>query len=259
MKKGQITLFVILGAVLLILILLVFTFRETLMEQATKVGIPTTIAMSKEAKEVQNEMTRCLRNSAETGLITMALQGGYVMFDPKTPYTEATTTMYYIPYVGTAYLYYKGKNMVPTKETMERQLEGYITANLEICEKDYSGLEVEYGDYDTSVTIEENQVSIDINTKVSVTKEETTSSFRDIYIEVPVRLGGLRDITNQIVEEQVKTGKEGICLSCISRIAANNDVEISIDRVGEDVFYMLTDQKSKLAGENYIFIMANQF
>lgn len=259
MKKGQITLFVILGVVLLILILLAFTFRETLLEQATESGILPTLSLSREAVYVQSDMTRCLRNSAETGLVTMALQGGYVMFDPKTPYTEATTTIYYIPYVGTAYLYYKGKNMVPTKETMEKQLEGYITANLEICEKDYADLEVEYGEYDTSVTIEENQVDINIKTKVGVTKEGTTSSFRNIYIEVPVRLGELRDITNQIVEEQVKTGREGICLSCISRIAANNDVEVNIDRVGEDVFYMLTDQKSRLSGENYIFIMANQF
>lgn len=258
MKRGQVTVFVIVGIVLAIAIILMFTFRERIIQGVNEVGITGTLAMSSEAKQVQSDMTGCIKSLAETGVALMALQGGYTDLG-NIPHTDTRSRISYLPYTGTAYMYYQGKNTVPTKETMEKQLAYFITENSMACQKQYPGLEVSYGNMSTSIKINEDNIQIKTNSIVKVKKEQKESSFNSLNTEVAVRLGKVRDVLNQIAEEQIKTSKSEICTSCITRIAAQNNMEINIDRIGEDIFYLVTDQKSKLGGNNFIFISANKF
>lgn len=258
MKKGQVTLFVIIGLVLAALIILSFIFKENIAEQASKIGLKQ-LMMSQEAKKVQSDMQACIQDVAELGLITMGLQGGYSTIDSRVLHTETQTKINYVPYDGTAYSYFKGQNLVPTKEIMEKQLAYFVTSNIGTCENPYEDMEVNYGKTTALATLQKEKISLNVNTEVKVKKGTTESGFKSVTLSIPVRLGTVQNVANEIVTKQIKISEEEICVSCIARIAAENDVEVEINKVGEDVFYLVTDEKSRIADTNFMFVLANKF
>lgn len=259
MRKGQITVFVIIGLILVALIALSFGFKEQIMEQASRIEVTKGLTMSKEARDVQSDMQSCLTELAEFGLVVMGLQGGYTDLGTRVQYTDTTAKMNYIPYFGTAYLYYKGQNLVPTKEMMEKQLSDFITTGSGMCEKQYPGLEVDYGRIKASTEIKDDKIKLNLNLDVKVKKEERESGFKNVKTEVPVRLGIIQSVVDEIIDQQIRISEEELCISCITRIAAQNGMEVDIDRVGNDIFYAVTDEKSEIAEGSYMFLLANKF
>lgn len=259
MKRGQITLFIIIALVLVASVVLLFKFKDDIIQQASKVEITRELTMTQEVRKVQSNLKDCTKGIAELGLIVMGLQGGYTQLSHEIKYTNTQTSMEYIPYFGTAFFYYKGQNLVPTKEIMQKQLENFITSNFITCEKQYPGLEIDYGKINTSVKIENEKIILNINSNIKVRKEKIESGFNNIMIELPIRLGIIQNISNNIVQEQIKISKEDICVSCISRIAAKNNILVDIKKINEDVFYTLTDNNSKIGDYDYIFMFANKF
>ncbi|MDP2908644.1 MAG: hypothetical protein Q8N77_02445 [Nanoarchaeota archaeon] len=258
MKNGQVTAFVIIGIVLAAVITLSFIFKESIAEQASKIGLKQ-IMMSKEAKKVQSDMQACIGDIAELGLITMGLQGGYSTIDSRVMHTETQTKINYIPYDGTAYSYFKGQNLVPTKEIMEKQLAYFVTSNIDTCENPYEDMEVSYGKTTAMATLQKEKISLNVNTEVKIKKGTAESGFKSITLNMPVRLGTVQEVANEIVTKQIKISEEDICVSCVARIAAENDVGVEIDKIGEDVFYLITDEKSRIADTNFMFVLANKF
>lgn len=259
MRKGQITIFVIIGLILAVLILLSFVFKESILEQASKFEITKGLTMSTEARRIQSEMQGCIEDLTNLGLIVMGLQGGYSTLNPRIKYTDTQTVIGYIPYYGTAYLYFKGQNLVPTKEMMEKQLADFVTSNIVTCESEYKDVEVTYGEASSIAVIQEEKIRLDVNMDVKVKKEAAESGFKTITINVPVRLGAIQDVASNIIDKQIKVSEEEICISCIARIAAENDMTVDVNKIGEDIFYSLTDEKSRIAGYEYTFLIANKF
>lgn len=259
MKRGQATVFIILGAIVLALIVLLYSFRENIVEEASKIEITRTIAMGEEAREVQADMEGCVKGVAELGLVVMGLQGGYATMGQKTRHTNTGTRVDYVPYEGTAYLYFQGQKLVPTKESMEKQIINFTITNMAICEKQYTDIDVTYGKMNGIAKVYDEKVSFEFDTDVKVRKGERESKIKTIDFQIPVRLGLIQKAASSIVSEQIKTSKTSVCMSCITRIASENDLEIGIDRVGEDIIYTITDKKSKIGNMDYVFMFANKF
>lgn len=259
MRKGQVTVFVIIGLVLVSLIALSIAFKEEIMEQASKIEITKVLTMSKEARTVQSDMENCLTELAEFGLAVMGLQGGYTTLGTRIHHTETTSKMNYLPYFGTAYLYYKGQNLVPTKEMMEKQLSNFMTTGIGMCEKEYTGLEIDYGEVRVSTNIQEDEIKFSLDMDVKVKKGDRESGFKNAKAEVPVRLGTIRNVLDDIIDQQIKVSEEELCISCIARVAADNGMEVDIDRIGDDIFYTVTDEQSEITGGAFIFLLANKF
>lgn len=253
MRKGQITIFVILGLVLGTLVILSFMFREGIVEQASKVGIIKELAMSKESRKVQSDMKECMEDAAYDSLIKLGLQGGYVDLG-RLQYTqlpEATG----LDYEGTAYLYYKGQKKTPTLKQMQNELEKDLTTRSTNCKKEYKEFSVSYGRAIPKVEIKENKITFNINWVVEIQKEESKSIVKYVTFEVPLRLERIRNVVNEIIEEQT----EEICLSCMAETGFKNDMIIDVEEINEDIFYLITDEKSKIRDKNYMFLIANKF
>jgi hypothetical protein len=260
MRKAQVTVFIIIGVILVALISLSFAFKDSILEQAGKFEITKGLAMSAEARKVQSDMQVCMKDVTELGLIVMGLQGGYTTLTPRVQYsTESQTVLNHVPYEGTAYSYFKGKNLVPTKETMGKQLATFITTYVTACEPKYEDLEVTYGKASSVVGVQDKKIVLNINMDVKIKKGETESGFKQITTELPVRLGTMQSVVNQIVDKQIKTSEEELCVSCIARIAAENGMTVDVNKMGDDIFYSLNDENSKVAGYYYTFMMANKF
>lgn len=259
MKKGQVTVFVIIGLILLAAVISLIAFKEEIVKQADKISLTKGIMMSQEARKVQSDTEECTKDLAELGLIVMGMQGGYSIIDSRVQYTDTHTVFQYVPYIGTAYAYYKGQNLAPTKEIMETQLALFITETMLACHTTYKDIDVTYGNPVTTASIQNDKIMLNIDMDVKVKKGETESGFETLTVELPVRLGKVQEVTGEIIDKQIKVSEEEVCISCIARIAAENDMEVSISKVGEDIFYSLTDKKSKVLGYDYNFMIANKF
>ena len=274
MRKGQITIFVIIGLVLLVLIMIFFAFKDSIIEQAGKVGIVRGLAMTQEAIKVQSDLAGCVKGVAEEGVILMGVQGGYAVFDSRVKHTDKQTTQDFIPYfgtvssyldenasyAGTAYSYFEGKNLVPTKKLIEQQLASFVTRNMEKCKRRYTDIDVTYGDVNTLAVIRDEKISLKLDMDVKVKKGGTESGFKNFNTDLPVRLGTVQNILSRLVEKQIKTGAGQVCLTCASDVlAAEEDVQVKMYRVGGDVFFSLTDKKSKIGDYGYTFVSAGKF
>ena len=252
MRKGQITLFVILGIVLTIIVVSSFIFREGIIEKISDTEIVKGISMSEEARMVQSDMEACMMDVATTLLIRMGLQGGYLNLE-KVPYAQVPEALNHLGHDGTAYLYYKGQNRVPSLRQMQSDLTNDITTLSILCEREYDDLSLNYGRVVPKIDIVDDEIQFDINWVIDIQKGDRKSVVKHLKFEIPSTIGKMRKVVNEIVESQT----EEICLSCLAEIGFENDVVISIERIDEDIFYLITDNNAK--NENFIFLMANQF
>ena len=205
-------------------------------------------------------MKGCVKDVTELGLVVMGLQGGYTAMNPRIQYTTETQTfLNYVPYEGTAYLYFKGQNLVPTKEVMEKQLANFITTYMTACEKEYTDLEVTYGKASNVVGIQKEKITLAVNTDVKVKKGTAENGFKKITLELPVRLGTIQNVADQIIDKQIKVSEDELCVSCIARIASENGMTVDINKLGDNIFYSLNDERSKVVGYEYTFTIANKF
>ena len=142
MKKGQVTLFIILGIVILIVIGALFGLRalsvnSKLYEQGGKsISVPTQL------KPVTNVISDCIENVAVEGLNIMGLQGGYIDIPqdiiPRGSLNVFSNSLYINKNIRVPYWSYESvsgipKQQIPTIKEMENSLSSYVNTNLEDC------------------------------------------------------------------------------------------------------------------------------
>ena len=126
MKRGMVSVFIIIGLILLI----VFGFVMSLYR-----GIVTPPKnLPKEADSIVLYTKACMENVAQRGLDIMSLQGGYINL-PRTLETDPRTHInlgFKVPY-----WYFNGRNYRPSLKSMEEELEAYVDENVLQCINEY--------------------------------------------------------------------------------------------------------------------------
>lgn len=261
MRKGQISFFVILGLVLVSIIIGMVLYREEVYSKLGEVGIVKEAALPPQVENIKDETRACLQYFGEDAIVLLGLHGGYLKLDPRIQYSKAFTGAFSdMGYEGTAYLYYEGQKKVPSLKTIEQGIINYIKENIKECQKEYTGFKIDYDTrYSPKVEIQEEKVSFDIAWYVTVTKDEKEYKIRNFKFDTPVALGKMYNIVNEIIDMQVELKSDGVCLSCLADIGAENQVKIESQGIAEDTFYVITDEKSTIAENFYIFVIANRF
>ncbi len=154
-KKSQITIFVILAIVVLIIagVTLYFVLKTKTPTQTTT---PERSEVSNELKPLQQYIEGCIATIGHEGVISLGQHGGYI--DPndeylsgrvfiKRPSLQYDSDVAYLspddPYSGVAYWYYSFSqgncancqmmSQTPYLDEMERQLSIYISENIDTC------------------------------------------------------------------------------------------------------------------------------
>ena len=76
MKRGQVTVFVIIGLVLVVAIGLVFMYKDKIITTQEKLG--EGVALSESEQEVQVIVENCLEETAKEAIILLGYQGLYI-------------------------------------------------------------------------------------------------------------------------------------------------------------------------------------
>ncbi len=247
-KRGQLSIFIIIGIVIVTGVVLYFVFNKPL----NKPNGGNTI-------NVGDVLDQCLKETAQRGVLKIGEQGGYYIL-------EENKTFYSFPYL-TSYYLKDGKNLVLSKENIEKQIGFYIDDNLQACFDENlktfetQGFNLSYGNIKSSVIIKENSIDIKTNMNLIASKGDSNDRFDKIDSNIkPVRLLVLLDLSNKIVNEQVQDTRK-TCISVLGKDANESGVKINVYKTGNknDFVYVISDPLSNFSCNAYNFTFAAEY
>lgn len=244
--KGQIAAFMIVAIVLIVLLALIIHIAGvTQVEQGQAQTAERNIESS--MTSLNEYVTGCLRKSAETGLLMIGAQGGYVYPEVPPGYMEYDNTRVH-------YGYLLGYNTVPSREDVAKyQLGRYILEMVPDCTGEFTQFshlgQISARDSDVRVDINDNNVVINLRYPITISTPYHTSTVSDFSTVLPVRLGHLLDIEDEISSRTV-LNPNWIELTWLNSL----DVKaVGTPMAGNKLFYSLTDPQSKMGGTPYVY------
>lgn len=192
MKKGQVTLFIITGIVILLITGLLYAFLGS---DVLKAGPPENI------KSVVVYTEQCIENTADEGTMIQKMQGGYIKMPERLSRAEAYINMGF----SVPYWYYDRMDYMPSKYRMEKELAQYIDENLDRCLEDYkvfSQYEIESETPDSDVTIASDEIQIITNypLKIKELAGDKVHNWKEFRVDKDDKLGKLHSLAKDIME-----------------------------------------------------------
>jgi len=231
-KKAQISVFLLIGIVILVIIG-IFLYQRTQVVKAPEVTAPANVAA------VQVYVQQCLEKTGEDGILHNSLQGGYYQnFDmPSIP----AVGFYRVP------VYFNGLSVsMPTDDKIKSEFELFVRDKLSSCTGGFESVKghtvAEEGNVSVkSMIIGVNKISVEYDYPLLVDGKTEIRKFTSDY---SFRLGKVYDVVQSLMEKS-KEEPAFLCLSCyISAGLENNLVFDSLTR-GEYYVVIAKDMTTK--------------
>ena len=136
-RKGQITVFVVLGILLLLALVLVVLFQKEVIVFKPEELIPT------EKGKITNFITSCIDQIGEEAIYTLGLQGGYLEI-PSQISADAYQHLQLTPYNLVPYWARGESKRIPTLDEIKADLDRRIENELRICLMDREAFQESY-------------------------------------------------------------------------------------------------------------------
>lgn len=241
-KKAQISLFVILGIVLVaVVVFAIYAFTQDF-SLKTKKETAQEISFNTQVDKINSYVRSCVKDLGEEGLITLGRQGGLIRL--RNDYFETG-------YANISYAYNQ-KNTFPSLDTLGNELSDYISQNLEsfcIFEND-TFYEITPGRIMTKVYFTEDSTRIEATWSIVVMAENDTKELKNFEVELPVRVQKVHEAVEKMLENP-----ESMNLELIENSLENMNVKGFLKDEKNQV-YIVLDHDSKLRGGSYKFLFA---
>jgi len=239
-KRGQVTIFIIIAIILVVSIVGFFLFRQQLESRGV---------LTPQDEGVYLFVENCIEEIGKDAIYYIAENGGY--FLPP----EFSTSQ------GIPYYYSNGKNYMPSKKDIEKEISYYMNNLLPSCTQDFidsSESSIIQGKIETETIIKEKEIIFNVKYPLSIRKDESTTLFEDFKdVKISVRLGIIYNVIEEIIQEQLTN--EYICLTCISNIVLENDLTIDMVSIEEAIIFSVIDEYSKIRDVPLKFMFANKY
>ena len=238
-KRGQVTTFMIVGLVILIIFVLLFAVRRS------GFGIKAQDYLQSSADDIKSKIDSCIEKNAMDVLDLIGKQGGYLNPSDNT----------YLMYNGyrVAYLCFnipntdQCANAMVNKADIEKQLNDYLGKNIQNCVQTNLGKSL-LSTYDMSTskinirtTIEKNSVSFEVDPGITLTKGTSSLVIPAYKKAVSVPIGLLLDTTYFIVNEEAD---KGVFFEVPYMLSERGAVEVYKDQPYPDKIYILNARNS---------------
>ena len=201
-KRGQVTIFIIVGLAILFVVGATLFFKEAIVERGLFRDIKEPEIIPEQIIAVDFYVDGCIEQVAEEGLTLIGNQGGYINL-------EDVPTLEVLEGLKTAYWYYSGGSVFskyPSKEDIEKNLEDYIENNLEGCISNFDLLEEEFSietkGVVSKVNIEDDSTIIKVRYPLDITKESIEYYLSDHVVETNIKLGRIYDLAKTIMDKE---------------------------------------------------------
>jgi len=235
MKRGQVTLFIVLALVILAIIGVISYYYANLTE--LDIG---DITLPQEVRNYKETLNDCLGTITEEAVILISLQGGYFNL-PDENFEDII-----------AYYYIKGQSTIPTLRQMGSELSNYVRTYMDSCIMQDNQYDIKTNEKQITTNILQDSVNFKINYDFALTFNEKEYKIKDEYSnEYQLPMGKMYNIASSIIQEQLQD-KDNICYSCILSLAAENNVKIKINSFENSLLFTIIDK-------DYTFAFANQY
>lgn len=228
-KKGQITVFIIIG-ILLLMVLGIFAYISFMTGDTGSRQEATTLPLQEEG--IKTYVEACLQKTARDGIELIGMQGGYYKTDRFSSnyikptegeslefFPQSNITIPYWVYLASKNNdpYYILQTNTPTLRSsdgdpsVEKELEAYIDANLGSCINDFTafrqqGMNIEYGAPVSDVIIAEENILVGLRYKVQFKSKDATFTMERFSTELNLNLKKLYGQMLNLVELEIREG-----------------------------------------------------
>ena len=232
-KRGQLTLFVILGILIVVItLLLLFFFKPSVLGfESTSVRPDTFEACVKEG----------LDESIPLLAPTIGFSGSYF---------NKTYDGIAVPYVCYSDEYYKPCVVqVPFLENeFKRSLSAILESRITDCYNNYvnefkrQGYDVTAGNIDVSMDLQKDKIKVDIKAPLSVSAAGSSATFQDLSFEIQTKIYDILMLANNIVKYETTYGEYEL----VSSQLLYPDLPVNAIKLGDEtVIYIINDKEIK--------------
>lgn len=199
MKKGQITIFIIIGLLIILSVGLVLYFTS----QQTLAPVKRAVAVPQGGEDVYDYVVNCINTLGKEALITMGTQGGFVSMPPiieRNPNAHILADPLGVRKVPL--WYYEGEDRVPTLGYMQKDVQTYIQDNLRSC-TDFTSFTdrtiVPAAELIPIVTFTDSDVVIEVKWNIDIESPEKLVQLTEFVSVFPVRYKQLYDLATTLM------------------------------------------------------------
>ena len=243
-KRGQFTLFVVLGVVLLLVVGAVMYYNGNL--SSVYSSLSGGVSLPSQVQEVADHVQECVDTSAYEAVVNIGYTGGYYSL-PALSYIDSNLS-YVVPY----YLY-DGVDSSLSSDALSSELNAYISSLVTSCVyfEQFSSFTITSGEISVDSTIDQNVVSVEVSYPLVVGVDQESYTLSDPYTtEVSANLGWLHDIAQQIVVYDIANPDTIDYTNLLSYGVSN----ILVAPVSNDTYvYVLQDTSSGIGNYSFFF------
>jgi len=252
MKKGQVTVFIIVGLLIVGIVGGVGYSIKVNKDAKLSEEFFSSIEIKPQINNLQSSVFNCMDQVSKDGLEEIGIQGGFY---------EKPKKFFDLEWAFIPYYYYEGDFFMPSKKTIESELSKYVNDNLKICldEIDSGDFEMNYKTAKTKTFIREKEVGFNIDLGVGIEKEGNKITLE--LEEFPVVVDSALSSILEVAEYYTYTHKEDpkmVCISCLGEVAEERD--LYVDAINFDANTILVViSENMTASEPYAFEFLNKY
>lgn len=227
MRKGQVTLFIIIAIILVAGIIGFFLLKDRLFVKTFPAKF----------QPIENYFLDCVKQKAQAGKEILADRGGWIYppdFSPGSEYAPFSSQLDFYG-IGVPYWYYLSgnnfvKEQVPSISKMEEQLSRYVKENLDCDFSDFEsqGYTINLTMRNVKVKINELNIDITVDADLNIIKEAESASQTSHKASMDSKLGRFYNSALKIYNyEKQSTFLENYAVDALRLYAPVDGVEIS--------------------------------
>jgi len=206
-KKAQVTIFIIVGIVMLLAVALVLLLQKQIVSFKVDELIPT------EKGKVETYLTSCIQQAGDEALFLIGTQGGYIDV-PKDIQTDASQHLRLSPMNVLPYWAYGQNVRIPPLSAIKQELDTYIEQHTKSCLLDLQPFQDTYNIVEKSpikadTNIADGKVLFNVNWNVELqTKSgEKVAEVIEHTAESPAKLKRLHETASRIIDSEMSSLK----------------------------------------------------
>ena len=214
-SKGQVTLFVIIGILIVASLTLVYVFRAEVLKSEWEREREKAALVPPQASLIKNHIDSCVKQTAEQAVKIIGSQAGYIELPSDIVARSAANPFSNSLTLGggseVPYWFYQNaagvlKENIPTKAEMERDIANYIDEHISECisfdKFEEQGYTIIADRAISEVEIEDEAVLVALNYPVNLEIRDFEFEFLKFYEKADYPLGRLYDLALQILEAE---------------------------------------------------------
>ena len=242
-KRAQITLFVLVG--IIIVLVAGFLFYAVSIRKVNMTDIIGIRKVPSKVIPVKNYVDECLKQVTPGGIYLLAAQGGYISSFAHTLNSDNIQVAYHMD---------KGdRSIAPSEGFMRYELSRHIEGALKNCINNFEafeGYEFEYGEMEVDVTFSNyGKIKVDVYYPITVITDDSRTLISDFSVEYPVRIKKILDKKDGVLEQL----DGNIGFDVLSELSGGG-IEFNILPYGDDsIVYSIYDAESAINDVPFYF------